>query len=206
MRTIGQIIENARRRKRLSFKKLEEITKIKAAFIQAIEEENWQILPTFATVLGFVKSISAALDIDEKTAVATLKRDYPPKKININPKPDVFSKFSWSPKLTFIIGIATVILVILGYLGFQYVKFISPPKVTVESPVEGQTVSGKSVLVFGTTDPDAKITINNQLVLLDEEGKFSASVAINSETTEIVIKAISRSGKERTISRRITVQ
>jgi cytoskeletal protein RodZ len=206
MRTIGQIIEDARTKKRFSLKKLEDITKIKTSFIESIEKDNWQALPSFTIVLGFVKSIASALDIDEKTAVATLKRDYLPKKLNINPKPDVSSNVSWSPKLTFMVGIIAVILLILGYLGFQYVRFISPPEVTVDSPIEGQKVAVGSIMVFGSSDPDAKIIINSQPVLMDEDGKFSVKIDVNKSTNEIEIKAISRSGKERTISRKITVQ
>ena len=206
MRTIGQIIKAARIEKRFSLKKLEELTKIRSTFIESIEKENWQALPSFATVLGFVKSVSAALGIDEKVVVATLKRDYPPNKLNINPKPDAVTRFSWSPKLTFILGIGLVILSILGYLSFQYVRFISPPPVTVESPIDGQIVTGKSLMVFGTTESDAKITVDNQPVLVSDDGKFSTTIGVNQETKEIVIIASSRSGKERTIIRKITVQ
>ncbi|EKE13503.1 MAG: hypothetical protein ACD_13C00014G0008 [uncultured bacterium] len=206
MKTIGQILGNARTNKRYSYQKLEEITKIKSSFIVAIENENWQTLPGFATVLGFVKSISATLDVDEKMAVAVLKRDYPPKKISINPNPDISSKPSWNPKLTFILGVGLVILIILGYLTFQYVKFISPPGIEVVSPIEGQAVDGDFVLVFGSTETDVKITVDNQPVLVDKDGKFSTNIEISPNTTKIVIKAISRSGKETVIERKIEVQ
>lgn len=206
MKTIGQIIENARKEKRYTFQKLEEITKIKSSFIESIENEKWQNLPSFPTILGFVKSVSQALDIDEKMAVAVLKRDYPPKKLNINPKPDISARPAWNPRLTFILGIGLVIILILGYLGFQYKKFISPPNVTVESPTEGQIIDGNSVLVFGLTDMDVKITVDNQPVLVDEDGKFSTNVEILPTTKEITIKAVSRSGKETTVTRKINVQ
>ncbi len=205
MKSIGQIIANARREKKYSFERLEEITKIKISFIEAIEDERWQDLPPFPTVLGFVKSISSALDLDEKTSVAILKRDYPPKKLNINPKPDVSSKSSWNPKLTFILGISIVVIFILGYLGLQYKKFTSPPKVDIQSPVEGQIVDGNSVLVFGSTDVDVKITVDNQPVLVDKDGKFSVDLGVSPETTEVVVKAVSRSGKETIVSRKILV-
>jgi len=206
MRTIGQIIKTARTEKKLSVSSLAEITKIKASFIVSIENENWSSLPSFAVILGFVKSISTALGLDQNSTVAVLKRDYPPKSLNINPKPDVESKFKWSPKITFIVGISTVVLFVLGYLGIQYMRFISPARITIESPKEGQIVLGGSVMVFGSSDPDAKITINGQPVLADEDGKFSYKIEVVPTTSEIVIKAISRSGKERTISRKITVQ
>jgi cytoskeletal protein RodZ len=206
MNTIGQIIKIARVKKKLSFKKLEEITKIKASFIESIENEKWNNLPAFPTVSGFVKSISAPLGINERMTTAILKRDYPPKKLNINPKPNIPARFTWSPKLTFAVGTAAIILIVLGYLGFQYLRFISPPGLTVDSPKENQIVSGNSVTVFGSTDPDVKITVNDQPVLVDQDGKFSVDIGITQSTNGIDIVAVSRSGKERTVSRKITVQ
>ncbi len=206
MRKIGQIIISARKEKKYSYEKLEEITKIKASFIKDLENENWQVLPPFPTVLGFVKSIASALDVDEATATAILKRDYTLTKTNINPKPDISSKQSWNPRITFILGIALVVIFILGYLGFQYKKFVSPPSINVVSPVEGQIIAGDSVLVFGSTDVDVKITVDNQPVLVDEDGKFSVNIEIADSAEEITIVAQSRSGKTTTVSRKINVR
>lgn len=206
MNTIGQIMKDARLRKKYSLAHLEEITKIRRSFLEAIEKEKWEVLPSFSTVLGFVKSLSASLEIDANLAVAVLKRDYPPKKININPKPDVVSKFTWSPKLTFIVGIAIALAIIFGYLGFQYYRFISPPSLSVNSPRENQVVRGESVLVFGSTDSDSKITVNNQPVIVNDDGKFSLSLEVAHQTNEINIVAVSRSGKSTTVSRKITVE
>lgn len=206
MKRIGQILKDARMEKRYSYQRLEEITKIKQSFIEAIENEKWGALPSFPTVLGFVKSLSEVLDIDDKLSVAVLKRDYPPKKININPKPDISSKRSWNPKFTFIFGTSLVVVFILGYLGFQYKNFISPPRIDILSPTEGQVVNGNSVLVFGSTDLDVKITVDNQPVLVDKDGKFSTDINISPTTSQIVVKGISRSGKTTVVERKIEIQ
>ncbi|HKB88209.1 MAG TPA: helix-turn-helix domain-containing protein [Patescibacteria group bacterium] len=206
MNTIGQIIKSARVTKSYSQIHVEGMTKIKSNFIDSIEKENWDELPPFPTVLGFVKSISMALEVDPKLAVAVLKRDYPPKKLSIVPKPDVSRKFVWSPKLTFVLGVSLVLISLFGYLGFQYVRFTSPPSLTVESPKENQTVSGSSVVVFGTTDSDAKIVINNQPITVNDDGKFSYTIEVTKETKEVTIVASSRSGKVTIISRKIKVE
>lgn len=206
MKTIGQLLKDARDAKGLSFKRLEDITKIKFTFIESIENEKWDALPTFPTVLGFVKSLAGTLGIDEKLAVAILKRDYPPQKLKINPSPDVVSRFAWSPKLSFFIGVGLVLVLIVTYLVYQYVRFVSPPDLSVESPKEEQVVVGSSVLVFGKTDIDSKITVNNQSTIVDADGKFSISLGVSKETKEIVVRAVSRAGKETTIRRTIGVQ
>lgn len=206
MKTIGSILKDARVAKKIHLSDIEEITKIKSSFIEAIEDEKWEKLPPFPTVLGFVKSISGAIGVDEKMAAAVLKRDYPPQKLRVSPKPDVSNKVSWSPKLTFAIGVASVLVILFGYLIFQYVHFISPPRLNVESPKEAQIVNGNSVSVFGTTDVDAKITVNNQPVEVSTDGKFSVSLGVVPETKQIIVQASSRSGKVTTVSRTIKVE
>jgi cytoskeletal protein RodZ len=186
--------------------KIEEKTKIKKEFIKAIEEENWPNLPEYTVVLGFVKSVAQYLELNEKSVTALLRRDFPQKKEMINPKPDIADKFVWTPKLTFIVGIAVVIIGIFTYLGLAYVKFVSPPSLEIIAPKEEEVVKTKNLKVAGKTDTDAVIKVNNQLILVDEDGNFEGEIQIVTETAEIEFKAISRSGKERVIKRRIRVE
>lgn len=203
MKTIGKFLKDVRVEKKYSRARVAKITKIKASFIKAIEKESWEALPDFPVVLGFVKSIAGVLKTDEHRAVALLRRDYPPRVLPINPKPDVSSKFTWSPKFTFLVGLGLVLVAIFGYLTIQYFHFISPPKLTVESPKEGQVVREKDISVSGKVDPEATLKINNQPVLVEEDGAFEAEIEIFEGTEEIVVKAVSRSGKETVVRRKI---
>lgn len=206
MKTVGEIIRSQRIRKKYSFKDLERLTKIKGNFIDLIEREKWESLPPFPTVLGFVKSLSGVLDLNEKVATALLKRDYPPRNFNINPKQEIKPKFSWNPKLTFLISVLLVALGVFGYIGFQYYHFVSPPALYVESPKQNQVVATGSVLVFGSTDSDAKITVNSQPILVSDDGTFSVDLQVAEGTKEIDIVATSRSGKTTVVSRKIEIR
>ena len=203
MRTIGQVLKEARVRKRYSLLHLEELTKIKKDFIENLEKENWTYLPEYPVLIGFAKNISKFLEIDERGSVALLRRDYPPKKLSINPKPDVSDKFVWSPKLTFLLGAAVVIAGVLGYLGFQYVRFVSPPPLEVTRPREEEVVKERNLKVVGKTSSDATIKVNNQPVLVSDEGEFVAEIEIFEGTREIEVRAISRAGKETVVKRKI---
>lgn len=196
-------MKEARTRKKYSRARLEKETKIKEHFIKAIEKEDWQSLPEYPVVQGFVKSITATLKIDERRAMALLRRDYPPKRLRISPKPDVSDKFTWSPRFTFFVGAALISLMILVYLGLQYISFVSPPRLEVFQPIDGQVAAEKMVTVSGRVDPDAIIRVNNQPVLVGEDGDFTAEIEIFEGTGEIEIKAISRSGKETVVRRKI---
>jgi len=203
MKTIGIFIKEARIKKRFSQEKIAEETKIKKEFVASIEKENWEALPEYPVVIGFVKQISKYLKLDERQAVAFLRRDYPPRVLPVNPKPDVAKKFVWSPKLTFIIGIALIAIAVLGYLAFQYSNFISPPKLIVYEPKEEQVIKQNKLIVSGKTDQDVTMKINNQPILVEEDGSYKAEIEIFEGTEEIIVKAISRSGKETVIRRKI---
>lgn len=203
MRTIGVALKEARAKKRYSLARLEELTKIKKDFIESLEKEEWQKLPEYPVILGFAKNIAKFLEIDENGTLALLRRDYPPKKLSINPKPDVTDKFTWSPKLTFFVGAGAVIALLLGYLGFQYIRFVTSPPLEIETPSENQIVRERNLKVSGKTSSDATVKVNNQPVIVSDDGEFTAEIEIFEGTEEIIVQSTSRSGKETTVRRKI---
>jgi cytoskeletal protein RodZ len=206
MRTIGEVLKNARKELKYSFSDVAKKTKIKKDFIKSIEKEDWENLPEYPVVSGFVKNIAEALKVDSKKATALLRRDYPPKTISVNPKPDVSKEFVWSPKLTFLTGIAVVIIAILSYLGYQYIRFVSPPELVITAPEENQEVDENTLEIIGATDTDATVTVNNQPVIVDENGNFREEIEVSKTTQEIVVVAKSRAGKETKVIRDIKVE
>lgn len=203
MKTIGNLIREYRIKKHYSFVKLEEETKIKKEFIQAVEKQDWSVLPEYPVVVGFVKNIANALNLDSKEAVAFLRRDYPPKSLRINPKPDLSNKLLWTPKKTFILSVCLIALFVITYLVIQYINFIKPPFLQVDSPKEGSSVSQSTIWVQGKTDPESTILVNNQPVIVDDKGYFSTQIEIFQGTKDIIVIAKSRSGKETLLKRNI---
>lgn len=205
MKSVGNLLKEARLKKRRTKSEVARETRIKESFVEAIEKGQWQILPEFPIVNGFVKAIANYLDVDSFQAMALLRRDYPPTSKPLIPK-NPKRQFIWGPRLTFLLGVAVIFLIIVGYLGFQYKKFISPPTLMVDVPKDGQVVKLSLLKVTGKTDPDATIIINNQPVLVTTNGSFSAELEVSKNTGEIIITARSRSGKESIVHRKITPQ
>ena len=206
MKSIGQLLKDARQKKNLSFEDVEKLTKIKSEFISNVEGEEWDELPEFTVVSGFVKNLSGVLDLDRDKMISFLKRDYPPKKVSINPKPDLAKNISWGPRITFAFGVISLVFVVAGYLALQYRGFVNPPLLEIFSPIEDQLIRKRDVEVVGKTDSTSNVTVNNQSVIVDPDGKFITRVEVNETTKELVIKASSRAGKESEIIRRIRVE
>jgi len=203
MNTIGTFLKSAREKKDVGLGKLEAATKIKKVFIRAIEEEDWEKLPEYPVVQGFVRNIADNLGVSTNNALALLRRDYPPKALKISPNPDVEKKFTWSPKFTFAIAISSFLLILLGYLVWQYKNFSSAPKLIIEKPKENEVLISTKVQVEGITNTDSKIEVDNQPILVDQDGNFKGEVEIDKNTTKIIFRAISRTGKETVIEREI---
>jgi cytoskeleton protein RodZ len=206
MITFGEFFKEVRVSRGWDYAEVERRTKIRKEFIRSIEKQEWHKLPEYTVLFGFIKNLAKYYEVDEGKAIALFRRDYPPQKdLDLNPKPAERKKLSWSPKLTFVFGIVAVLLVVSTYLGIQYINFVKPPKLEVIEPTESQVVTTRQVKVLGTTDPEATVKVNNQPLLISDQGVFEDMVNVAAETQEIEVKSTSRSGKESIIRRRIEV-
>lgn len=184
MQTLGLILKNARRRKKLSIKKLSVKTKIKENFLQALEQDRWDKLPNFAITAGFVKVISDVLGLSNQTTAAILRREFPVERPQQPNQPTSL----WTPNRTMFLGIAIIVFVIALYLTKQYTTFVSSPPLEISLKRENNNVK-----IEGKTGKYATILINNEPTLVNN-GLFSLSLTVQPGQV-ITIEAISRSGK-----------
>jgi cytoskeleton protein RodZ len=61
---IGSTLREARKRRKIELSEVEAATKIRAGFLRAIEDENWEALPGDAYARGFVRTYAGFLGLD----------------------------------------------------------------------------------------------------------------------------------------------
>ncbi len=61
---IGNTLREARVRRNLTLQQVEEDTKIRVKYVQAMENEDWDVLPGHTYVKGFLRSYSSYLGLD----------------------------------------------------------------------------------------------------------------------------------------------
>lgn len=64
MTDLGQLLRKARMEKKISLEQLEETTKIRKRYLEAIEEGNYKVLPGNFYVRAFIKSYAEAVGMD----------------------------------------------------------------------------------------------------------------------------------------------
>jgi hypothetical protein len=102
--------------------------------------------------------------------------------------------------------VAIIIVTFFAYLWFEYRQFVGSPVLEVNSPSQGQTVEVTTISVEGITDPDSKVTINDQQIGLDTEGKFKEEIKLSSSVNTISIVSTSKFGQSTKVERTVYIK
>ena len=65
---------------------------------------------------------------------------------------------------------------------------------TINTPVDGSTVTASNLVVSGKTVPKAEVNINNTQVLADAQGNFSTTVTLDEGENYLAITASNQNG------------
>lgn len=207
MKTVGQILQSARSAQKLDLKDVSRITRIRARFLEAVEADNYSLLPSGAIARGFIKNYSEFLGLNPLITQATFRRDFVENEQGqIVPRGMVkpVSEVSfWTPRTTVIVAIALIFTLFGAYLIFQYRVLTGPPPLRLIAPAENFETAEATVEVVGTTSPEATISINGDLVALEKGGRFFLRLPLASGDNTISVIATSKSGKTASQTRTI---
>jgi hypothetical protein len=91
--------------------------------------------------------------------------------------------------------ILALCLVLLGYGLFEARKLIEGPIITIESPANGSATSTTALVVTGTAQNIAFLTIDDRPAFTDESGRFSLTLSPPAGYTSITVAATDRFGR-----------
>lgn len=83
--SIGAILKDERQKKGLDYGQISEKTKIRPHILQALENEEWDLLPPPFFVKGFVRSYAQAVGLDEQEVVSLYQKAAPVESIQQKP-------------------------------------------------------------------------------------------------------------------------
>ncbi len=210
MKTVGELLKEKRIEKKITKTEISKRTKINLKYINALEKDKFSLLPEAAFVKGFIRNYAKQVGLSPKQALAVFRRDYDQNvKGQVIPRsltPSMANKRTiWNPRTTVIVVAAVSILTLATYFIYQYRFLTAAPALDIESPQENQQVLS-TITVLGKTDSQAVLKINNQTVLVNEDGTFSQSLLLPLGTRTITIQATNRAGKTHTVQRTVHVE
>jgi cytoskeleton protein RodZ len=73
---IGEVLKRARSRKQIDISAVEERTKIRIKYLRAMEQDEWDVLPSRAYAKGFLRTYASLLGLDADALVDEYRRQY----------------------------------------------------------------------------------------------------------------------------------
>ncbi len=210
MNTVGELLKNARLEKNITLDQIATYTKIRKKYLEAIEENNFGNLPSAAFTKGFLNTYSKIVGVNAQTILAIFRRDFDQdERGHIIPRSLINPVKPAMPGITpsmLTIGLSVVAgTLIIGFFVRQIILFSSSPPLAVIEPAEN-TILISPVVVRGTTDPEANVTINNRSVTVSQTGEFITDAVLDPGQHTLVVTSVGRSGKKTTVERVIYIQ
>jgi cytoskeletal protein RodZ len=202
--TLGELLKRLRSEKRINLNDVSRNIKVQLKYLESLENGDFESLPADVYVKGFLKNYADFLGVDSKYFVRlfekekgikkNLEKDKTKKEEKI--KPLKISSFSFTPqKIIFVLSFLAVVLVVF-FIYKEVGTFSGAPRLVVISPESNSETDEKTVFLEGITEKDSRLFINDQLVVVDDEGKFKEEIALQAGGNIINIKAINKFDKE----------
>lgn len=194
MKKAGEIIKSARIEQKLSIHDIIKGTKIPEEYIKAIEEDQFEQLPDGVYAQLYVKKYADFLKLSPEKMAAIFRRDYEEKEESLRFS---FQKLNFFSKWQGYIIAGVLVTIFLGYLFYQYLNYVRPPVVRVREI----NLTSQGWVVSGKTHPQASLKIDDQIVNLDEKGRFTYTAGRDDEQIEIIVQ--SPAGRTREVTKKL---
>jgi cytoskeletal protein RodZ len=160
---------SAREEKGVDLYRAERDTKIRARYLGALERGDYRELPGSVYTKGFLRNYALYLGLDPDEVLLQWKRERGDGGAQSEPSISVPRPLSAPRKgLTFSVGLlvaaalTVVVVLFVGYLGLQLVRFSRPPEVAVTDPATAVSTvddTATSYTLRGTSLPGALVSI-----------------------------------------------
>ena len=158
--SIGKLLKNERERKGLSYVEISKTTCIRDNILKALEDEEWDKLPSSVFVKGFIRSYSCALGLDEAEAVRLYQKKVPPEA----PLPKPLVEPARSKKPFYVL----VVFLLLAMAAAYYLWKEYPTRKEIVTSPETITPAGSEI---GKTKIPKEMPVANENPFSEIEGK-----------------------------------
>lgn len=209
--TLGERLRALREHTGISAEDIARKSSITPKYLVAIEESRYSDLPGKIYAQQFVRKYAEALETDVEMAMDLFDHEYA---VVTNAKPSdrplltprASTEFHWTRRHARLIVAIIAIALVMAYLGTQAVKNFLPPKLVVTEPAKEMSTTEYSIVVAGTTDQNATVTINDQSVQTSGDGTFREKIDLRLGLNTLNVSAVKKHGSARVVTRQVLVE
>ncbi len=208
---VADILKNTRQEKKIELNDVVKELGINKKYLIALENGRYDLLPKGIYGKNFLREYAIFLGINHEKflqvfddSVKYERRDFR-KKLFIRKIAKDY-QFLVIPKLIKNILIIAFVFVCIMYLGFYIKNIVAPPKLVIIEPGSDISIEEFFINIYGKTDEEAIVTINQENVLTDADGYFRKNIGLITGVNNIEIIAKKKYSEENVIIRKILVK
>ncbi|PIR06597.1 MAG: hypothetical protein COV55_03680 [Candidatus Komeilibacteria bacterium CG11_big_fil_rev_8_21_14_0_20_36_20] len=200
--TLADKLRKARLDKNVSLEEVQSAIKVQTRYLDILENGQYDQLPGDIYTKAWIKLYADFLDLPSSELLA----DYNIEK-NISHKIKKFEnqepntkKYRFSflrPRYLKIFIIILVVASLLGYLGFELINIVAPPKIIILEPTNNLKTTESSISIVGSTEAEVQLTINDETIVLDDQGNFNQSINLAVGLNNLQISAKKKHSRTR---------
>ena len=117
MITVGELLKKRRLEKKLTYAEIEKATRIRAKFLEKLEENDYQGLPPATFVKGFIRNYGQYLGLNPTQLLAIYRRQFNEKISKVFfEKKEESPRFVINPNTVLVFFISLIVSIFLFYL------------------------------------------------------------------------------------------
>lgn len=203
----GEKLRSARQNQSAPLEIIGRKLRIRPEYLLALENEEYDKLPSGLYGRQFLKEYCQYLKLDIKkviplTPFAEGQTGNDPFSQKILRR----HKFLVFPKLIRNLLFIFLFLICLLYLFIYFRRLVSPPSLSLEYPDRNLVSTESKIEVKGKSDPETEIMINSTSIMSAQDGSFSQEVKLKKGLNNLTISAKKKYGRESVIERQILVE
>lgn len=190
--------------KRIGIHHLEKSTGISKHLLEALVEGDFEALPAAPYVRGYLRHIAPLIGVDADELWEQYRKEAG---LNISGARDQLpqNRFALSDRTPRrLIIVTAIIILLLVYAFINGRRLIGQPELTLFIPSSDTASTTEEVFVFrGAIDPDDTLTINDELVEVNNQGVFEKSLPLQPGRNTFAFEVKRFLGKELQVVRHI---
>lgn len=206
IKTLGERLCEHRQNYGLSVQAIARETKINIIYLQALENDKFDRLPSDIYTKNIIRRYAEYLNLNPETVIDIynhekdifFKTQKKQNKKNKNKQSRIKKTFNvfLNPHFIKYSIIISIVVILMIYIGWGINRIFTPPKLEILQPEKNLITDKRQVHIRGQTEKEVNLTINGQQVISDKQGGFSDRIDLQKGLNIIKITAQKKHSKE----------
>jgi cytoskeletal protein RodZ len=210
--TIGERIRKRRESLGLSIKNVADDIQAHVRYIEALENDTYDVFSAKIYALGFLKKVLTVLTFkDTERILKEFDNEWNVRTYRVRDKiirvPENRGDRPYvTPRRLGIITAIVIGILVLVFLGLRLLRFVQKPQFLISTPKDQAVIDRPVVRVSGMVEKESQLTVNGRELTVAESSNFDEDVELQVGVNKLRFVVVDRFGKENVIMRYIFVK